>query len=121
MVKKLSEGIYTHTHAVPVHPVHGEKECKIHDGAAFVTKWTLSYLCTVHRQSGRRNFSCYNHTWIEQFQDIFAFAKNIPAKRPKTMLQKFSTLTGTLNSKIPATEMGILFKEPTRLYVVGPV
>jgi len=82
MVKKLSEGIYTHTHAVPVHPVHGEKECKIHDGAAFVTKWTLSYLCTVHRQSGRRNFSCYNHTWIEQFQDIFAFAKNIPAKRP---------------------------------------
>jgi hypothetical protein len=31
------------------------------------------------------------------------------------MLQKFSTLTGTLNSKIPATEMGILFREPTRL------
>jgi len=34
---------------------------------------------------------------------------------PKTMLQKFSTLTGTLNSKIPAIEMGILFREPTRL------
>lgn len=35
---------------------------------------------------------------------------------PKSMLNKLGTLTGTLNRKIPAREMGILFNDPTRLH-----
>jgi hypothetical protein len=33
------------------------------------------------------------------------------------MLHEFSTLTGTSNSKIPAIEIGILFREPIRLKI----
>lgn len=36
-------------------------------------------------------------------------------KLPNKMLNKFDTLRGTLNTKMPAIEIGILFKEPTRL------
>lgn len=61
------------------------------------------------------------HVFKAGHPDIFAFAKNTPAKRPKSMLNRFSKLVGTLNSKIPATERGILFSDPTKLYVVGPV
>lgn len=32
------------------------------------------------------------------------------------MLKELDRLSGTLNSTKPAMEMGILFKEPTRLY-----
>ena len=66
IVMVVQNWVRAYTHMLYPYPVHGEKECKIHDGAAFVTKWTLSYLCTVDRQSCRRTFSCYNHTWIEQ-------------------------------------------------------
>lgn len=34
---------------------------------------------------------------------------------PNRMLNKFGTLNGTLNTKIPAMEMGILFNDPTKL------
>lgn len=47
--------------------------------------------------------------------DILALANNIPANKPKSMLNMFGTLSGTLNSMSPAIEMGTLFKEPTRL------
>lgn len=40
---------------------------------------------------------------------------------PNKMLNKFDTLRAILNTKIPAIEIGILFKETTRLYVVGLV
>lgn len=48
-------------------------------------------------------------------QDILALAKNIPANRPNRILKKLDTLSETLNTSRPAIEMGILFKEPTRL------
>jgi len=66
-------------------------------------------------------FNIRIHVFKAGHPDIFAFAKNTPAKRPKSMLNRFSKLVGTLNSKIPATERGILFSDPTKLYVVGPV
>ncbi len=36
-------------------------------------------------------------------------------KLPNKMLNKFDILRGTLNTIMPAIEIGILFKEPTRL------
>lgn len=35
---------------------------------------------------------------------------------PKNMLAEFSRLVGTLKRRIPATERGILFSDPTRLH-----
>lgn len=37
------------------------------------------------------------------------------------MLAEFSKLVGTLNRRIPATERGILFNDPTRLHNVKTV
>lgn len=34
---------------------------------------------------------------------------------PNNILNRFGVLSGTLNTRIPAIDMGILFKEPTRL------
>lgn len=138
-VTKLRAHKHTCWHAV--YPLNGEKGCKIYE------LW--SYLCTVDRQSCRRNlFLCYNlrpqsdrtvRTFlplqrISQQKDLVRTCRNVTSlgnmgKRtllekiyngrnkylPKTMLQKFSMLTGTLNSKTPAIEMGILFREPMRL------
>lgn len=35
---------------------------------------------------------------------------------PNKMLNKFDMLRGTLNATMPAMEIGILFKEPTKLW-----
>jgi len=55
------------------------------------------------------------------FYDILALAKTTPANKPNSMLNRFGRLRGTLKSTRPASDIGTLFNEPTKLYVVGPV
>lgn len=43
------------------------------------------------------------------------FVENDGVYLPNSMLKRFGELSGTLNSSIPAIEIGILFKDPTRL------
>jgi len=38
---------------------------------------------------------------------------------PKSMLNKFGTFIGTLNSNIPTSDMGILFNYPTKLHTTN--
>ena len=44
-----------------------------------------------------------------------------PAPRPTRILRRFWGLQGTLNATRPINATGILFREPTKLYVVAVV
>ncbi len=50
-----------------------------------------------------------------------ARTKMTPAPRPTRILRRFCGLHGTSKATRPSSATGILFKEPTRLYVVAVV
>jgi hypothetical protein len=58
---------------------------------------------------------------VRHVGNILARANITPATRPKKMLAILGKLVGTLKRTIPARERGILFKDPTKLCVVGLV
>ena len=53
--------------------------------------------------------------YIEVYNMLRGWSSKILNNLPNSILNKFGTLTGTLNSRIPAREIGILFNDPTRL------
>lgn len=108
----------------------------------YVTK--ITNLSSSQKGLDWRNWSSLKNQYI-YFQRILALAKSTPATNPankenknepkfrqrfydevrsigskgslpKKMLAEFSKLVGTLKRRIPATERGILFNDPTRLY-----
>ena len=53
--------------------------------------------------------------------EALAFTKMMPATRPTRTLARFCILQGTLKATKPIRATGILFSEPTKLYVVAVV
>jgi len=50
-----------------------------------------------------------------------ALTKSTPAKRPRMMLARFFGLVGSRKMTSPKTATGILFRAPTREYIVAVV